>query len=212
MKQLLLCLICLFFAANASAFCEAPAPQFVLRMRPGTVVYNTDLSRGQFIKQAPGKVSPNTLGLTVAKMEITGKAVPFLKQQRLDACVSLKEVHLELGYGALTVYIDKKYKPGSCEYEVIKEHENYHVSVFQQAMNFFKPDVERALRSALSKVKPQVVSSQAMVDQMAQQQFQQVMREVQPMLDHINAKIAEKNYLIDTPESYRDTTALCKNW
>lgn len=79
-------------------------------------------------------------------------------------------------------------------------------------MSFFKPDIEDALRKAVSRVKPVEVRSQKEAEHVFQKQFYQVMNDLQPLIDHINKKIAEKNYEIDTPESYRETTALCKNW
>lgn len=157
-------------------------------------------------------MSPNTLGMTVSKLGISGSAEPDIQQNGITACVQIGRMKIDIGYDTLDVYIDKKYKPRTCEYEVVKEHENYHVRVSQEAMSFFKPDIEDALRKAVARVKPVEVRSQKEAERVFQQQFNQVMREVQPLIDHINKKIAEKNYEIDTPESYRETTALCKNW
>ncbi len=181
-------------------------------MNPGLIKYNNRLSRQEFLAKHPGHNSETTVGLTVARFDLDGRGIPMLKQQGMKACVGLEEIKLTMGYDTLEVYIDKKYKPGSCEYRVTKDHENYHVRVFQQAMKFFKPDVEKALKKAVQKLSPVVVSSQAEVDAVIQNQFEQVMKEVQPLIKHINHKIAEKNEKIDTPESYLKTTKLCKKW
>ena len=79
-------------------------------------------------------------------------------------------------------------------------------------MLFFKPNIDEALQKAVAKLKPAYVSSQAEAQRAFENQFKQVVQEIQPLLDHINKKIAEKNYIIDTPESYLETTKLCKNW
>ena len=112
----------------------------------------------------------------------------------------------------MCVYIDKKYKPSSCEYKVIKNHENYHVAVAQQAMIFFKPDVEAQVQKSLQKIKPQIVSTPEEKDQVLKNQFNQIMNDLKPLINHINTVTAKKNYQIDTPESYEKTKALCKNW
>ena len=112
----------------------------------------------------------------------------------------------------LTVYIDKKYKPSSCEFKVIKAHENYHVAVAQQAMTFFKPDVEAQVQKSLKKIKPKIVKNAIERDQALKEQFNQVMNDLKPLIEHINKTTAKKNYQIDTPESYARTKALCKNW
>ena len=212
MKFYTVALLCLFFTQNANAFCRSITPWTIIDTKTGTVRYITHLSRSDFLKNAPQKMSPNTLGMTVAKLGVNGTAQPSVQQDGRSACVQIKELRLTIGYDTLDVYIDKKYKPGSCEYEVVKEHENYHVRVSQEAMMFFRPDIEKALQTALSHIHPETVYSQTDAQRTFERQFNQVMREIQPLIDHINRKIAEKNYIIDTPESYAATTALCKNW
>ena len=184
-----------------------------METRTGTVRYITHLSRDEFLRNAPQKMSPNTLGMTVTKLGLTGSAEPEI--QMVDshtACVQIKKMDLVIGYDTLDVYIDKKYMPGSCEYEVVKEHENYHVRVSQEAMMFFKEDIERALETALSHIDPEFAYSRAEAQQIFNNQFNRVIREIQPLIDYINQKIAEKNYIIDTPESYEETSSLCDNW
>lgn len=212
MRKILLFLLCLFLSLNANAFCQRVTPYVSVSANPGYVRYITHLSRDEFLRRAPTKMSPNTLGMTVSKLGLSGSAEPEIQQNGITACVQIGRMKIEIGYETLDVYIDKKYKPGTCEYEVVKEHENYHVRVSQEAMSFFKPDIEDALEKAVARVQPVYVKSQKEAERVFQKQFHQVMRELQPLIDHINKKIAEKNYEIDTPESYRETTALCRNW
>ena len=213
MKQIFALLLCLFIAQKATAFCRTVTPWASVETKAGYVRYMTHLSRDEFLRRSPVKLSPNTLGMTVSKLGLSGSAEPLIEQQDAhSACVQIKRMTLTLGYDTLEVYIDKKYKPGSCEYEVVKEHENYHVRVSQEAMSFFRPDVEAALNTALRKLRPVQVRSEAEAQQVFNRQFQQVVSELQPLINHINKKIAEKNYLIDTPQSYAETTALCHNW
>ena len=181
-------------------------------MNPGNVRYVTTQSKTDFIRSAPNPVSPNTLGLTVAYLNITGDARPNVETQDGKTCVSLGTLNFKMGYDDLFVYIDKKYKPSSCEYQVIKNHENYHVAVAQQAMTFFKPDVEAQIQKSLQKLKPQLVTTAEEKDMVLKNQFNQVMNDLRPLINHINKVTAEKNYQIDTPESYAKTKALCKNW
>lgn len=212
MKSCYIFLLSLFLAQNANAFCTGQTPRIVLDTETGRVQYVTHLSKDEFARQSPVPVSPNTLGLTIAKLNVTGTGVPDIQQKGVRACIGIREMRLKIGYDTLKVFIDKKYRPGSCEYDVVKEHENYHVRVSQEAMTFFRPDIEKALNRAVRKITPEIVTSQAEAQAVFQRQFRQVMRDIQPVLDHINAKIAEKNYEIDTPESYRRATALCHNW
>jgi len=213
MKKYALMLLCLFYSQNANAFCQTVTPYTMVETKTGTVRYQTHLSREEFLRKAPVKMSPNTLGMTVSSLGIQGSATPEVQYVFKNSyCVQIKEMRLTLGYDIIDVYIDKKYHPGSCEYDVVKEHENYHVRVSQEAMMFFKPDIEAALKKALAKLKPAYVSTEKDAQRSFERQFNQVMAELKPLITHINKKIAEKNYIIDTPQSYRETTALCRHW
>ena len=205
-------LLSLFLAQNASAFCDSASTRIYITTNPGNVKYITTRSKHDFVHSSPYPVNPNTLGLTVSRLNITGSATPNIDSKDGKTCVSLGTLNFKMGYDDLTVYIDKKYKPSSCEYKVIKNHENYHVAVAQQAMTFFKPDVEKQIQKSLQKIKPQIVNSNKEAETALQNQFNQVMDDLKPLINHINKVTAQKNYQIDTPESYAKTKALCKNW
>lgn len=205
-------LLSVFFASNASALCNPIRTKIEIITKPGNVEYITKYSRDEFIKLSPTKVSPNTMGLTVTRLGAKGSAEGYLKNNGMTACVGLEKVVVTIGYDTLIVYIDKKYKPGSCEYEVIKDHEDYHVSVSQQAMAFFKKDIEKAIKSAVDALSVHEVRHQAEANQVVEDQLNQVISGLNPLMKHINQKIAEKNYIIDTPESYRETSRKCRNW
>ena len=207
-------LLSLLFSQNASAFCNSVSTRVYVTMNPGNVKYITTRSRDDFIRNIHTKhrISPNTLGLTVANLTIKGEARPRVDRENNQICVSIDSLSFKMGYDDLTVYIDKKYKPSTCEYKVIKAHENYHVKVAQQGMIFFKPDIERQIQKSLEKIRPQIVTSEAEKEKVLEGQFQQIMDDLQPLIDHINKVLAQKNYEIDTPESYEKTKALCQNW
>ena len=209
---LFLPLLSLLFVQNASAFCDSSSTRINITMIPGNVKYITTRSRHDFIHSSNHPVSPNTLGFTVSNLTITGNALSDVEIEDGKMCVSMGTLNIRMEYDPLIVYIDKKYKPSSCEYKVIKNHENYHVAVAQQAMIFFKPDVEKKIQESLRKIKPVIVKSAKERDEALNKQLTQVMNDLKPLVAHINNITAQKNYQIDTPESYAKTKALCKDW
>ncbi len=213
MKKLLLLAVCCFWTQNANALCDNHPIKMNIEMEPGEVVYHHNLSRKEFARFAGGSLSPNTLGLTVAKSQLRMSGKPYIAQEKNGRlCVGLDEVNFYIGYDKIDVYIDKKYKKNSCNYKVIKDHENYHVGVFQQAMTFFRPDIERELKEAVADIRPEYAYSTERAEQIMNKLFERIRRRIQPVLNHIDKKIAEKNNAIDTPESYRKTTARCPKW
>ncbi len=211
MKKWVLFLICFICSNIVLAACPNDKPYVLLTTSKGTVKYITNMARKDFIAKYPG-TPDTTLGLTVADLQVKMAGKPRISQNGHQACVSLKEVSFQIGYDDILVYIHKDYKPGSCQYRVVKDHENYHVGVHREAMSFFKSDIETALRKAVAKLKPQKVHSSAEAQRVVDKQFAQIQKEIAPLLNHINKKIREKNAAIDTPESYKATSKLCKNW
>ena len=216
MKKIILFYLCFIvlpvFAQNATPFCTGMTTRVHVKTLPGNPQYITTYSRSDFLKKAGGKFSPHTLGLTVAKLDITAAAKPEVSQQNGRYCVKLSDLEITMQYPSILVYIDKKYMPSSCEYRIIKEHEQYHVQVSQQALTFFKPDVERVVSEALNSLSPKVVSAQTEVQSALRQMTDSVLSQLRPLVAHINNKLSEKNAAIDTPESYTATTAKCSNW
>ena len=211
MKKWFVLLVCFMWSGIVFAACPSNKPYVLLTTSKGSVKYITNMARKDFIAKYPG-TPDTTLGLTVAdlKVKMTGKS--NVDQDARQTCVSLKEINFQIGYDDILVYIHKDYKPGSCQYRVVKEHENYHVNVHRQAMSFFKSDIETALRKAVAKLKPERVQSAAQAQYVIDKQFAQIQKEIAPLLDHINKKIREKNAAIDTPQSYKKTSKLCKKW
>lgn len=216
MKKLFLLLLCLsvspVLAQNATPFCTTMATRVHIRTRPGNPQFISLYSREEFLQKAETQVSPYTLGLTVAKLDVSVKTTPTLTEQLGQICVGLSDVDIEMSYPTLTVYIDKKYMPSSCAYQTIKEHENYHVAVAQQALSFFRPDVENAAAKALMRLAPKIVYSKDEIQGVVNKLTNAVVMALQPVVNHINGKLIEKNAAIDTKEMYQATTAVCKDW
>ncbi|MBQ4472120.1 MAG: hypothetical protein II942_02615 [Alphaproteobacteria bacterium] len=216
MKKLFILLFCFLvspvFAQNATPFCTAMTTRIHVKTRPGNPQYVTQYSREQFLQKAHSGQSPYTLGLTVARLDVTFKTKPQLSEQDGQICVALKEVEVEIKYPELVVYIDKKYMPSSCEYQVIREHENYHVAVAQQALSFFRPDIERIVSDTIAAQKPAIVYQRQEIQSEVTKFNRAISDALAPVIAHINKKLIEKNAAIDTKEMYAATTAVCKNW
>ncbi len=209
MKYFILFLLCLFTAQNASALCEQGTIQIITKLKKGKVVYNHSLSRDEFAKVSPTPVSPDTVGLTVQQLETKTELFTRTKRDGEKNCAVIYKIIFEFGYDKIPVYIDKKYAEGSCPYQVTKKHEDYHVNVLQQAISFFEPDIKTELRKTLRKIKSQPLRSTKDLKSWTKEQQHKISKDMEPLITHIQKKMDEKNAAIDTPKSYRKTTAEC---
>ncbi|MBO7243857.1 MAG: hypothetical protein J6V53_01055 [Alphaproteobacteria bacterium] len=214
MKKILIFLVCLLFSINATASCPKQKVLITFKYKIGKVIYNYSLSRHEFAKKSPKfRSNPdNLLGLTVSRLDVSGSSEGASFRHRDKHCAGISKVNFEIGFDKFNVYVDKKYRQGTCERRVIKAHEDEHVTIYKEGMYFFAPDIKKALRLAVKNLKPEVVYSQADVDRVCKKQFEYVIKKMQPLLTHINKKLEEKQGQIDTPESYARENKKCKNW
>lgn len=194
---------------NSFAQCtNMPKPSVHVAINTGQVTYNNKLNREQF----PAKAYAETMGLTVTQLISTMDADTVFKQKGQRGCVALKNVRVEIGFPKIDVYIDKKYKPNSCQYNVIKEHENYHVRVQQEGLKFFSDKIKEAYKVAAEKLDPVSVTSPQEATTAANKMLEQIKKDVTPLITFVEKRLREENAVIDTEEAYRDTSKKCKRW
>lgn len=194
--------------------CDISEPKITVTVKPRQPTYITNLSRNQFLARENVN-NPNTIGLTAAHLSAMQKFSYVHGREGSSYCANVSEINFEIGYDKLLVYIDNKYRPGSCPYNVTKDHEDYHVDIAMQAMEFYeqtiRDTVNRMKYASFRVVGYSDVDAVKKVQEKVHDQYNMVVR---PVLEKINKKIMEKNAMIDTPESYMATHKLCpeKDW
>lgn len=124
-------------------------------------------------------------------------------------CVGLKDVEMILGYGRITVYVDRRYRPGSCEYAVILEHEQQHVQNFKSNLANYIPQIRSRLEDEVRRLTPRTAGS---VKSGADRFVRELRQRMAPLLNQMQSDMSRGDRLIDTPESYRASQARCSNW
>ena len=114
-----------------------------------------------------------------------------------------------MGYDKLKVYIARKYRPGSCNYRSILDHENRHVSVFRDTLVKYAPRVERRLKRVATRLGPIIARS---VDQTAKILQKKLQRELKPLFREMDREMDFRNAKLDTPQNYQKEQARCSQW
>jgi len=123
-------------------------------------------------------------------------------------CLWPTEVTGQLGNRSMDVYVAANYVTGTCEYKVVLDHENTHVSINRSVIKAYGPRIEAQLRLAVkSTLFPMVVNTAD-----SQQALKTLSAAVQGLLSQMENELRQRNGAIDTPEAYRRTAALCHNW
>lgn len=203
-------------AARSSCPAGTPAPSVSVRIQPGKVIVNNrygqrNLKRlhGQGSKLR-GKSGWNPVGLTSTElgfsMKVRINALPLANGRY---CGYLDTVNASFGYDQLTVYIDSKYRPGSCQHASIMEHEKLHVLVFRRTLEKYAPRVERRLARASARMQPVVASN---AKQAATRLKNKLRNEIQPLFREMNRQLNRSNAKLDTPENYKREQKRCAEW
>lgn len=124
-------------------------------------------------------------------------------------CVGLKDAELTIGYDRIDVYVDRRYRPGSCQYDVILEHENQHVRNFQDTLALYLPEIRARLADEAATAVPQVAGSMST----GARYFVNLLRDrPTPLIEHMQRDMAAADARLDTADSYPATQARCDGW
>jgi hypothetical protein len=203
--------------AGAAACPEAESqPTVSLETVSGDVVYDTSRSRNDLARlQSRGGVSsqgrgwhPIGLTQTELKFKMNIRVNTMLRPDR-SHCASLSAVEASLGYESITIYIDSRYREGSCQYQSVLDHEHLHLAVFRDTLAFYSPEVERRLGEAAQRIRP--ISARS-PEQAAGKLQKSLQREMEPLFNEMNRRLDAENNRLDSEHNYRLEQARCSQW
>ncbi|HIJ64197.1 MAG TPA: hypothetical protein HPQ04_16015 [Rhodospirillaceae bacterium] len=213
----MLVLLALPWAAEAAHCPPAPAgatnPTVRLEVAEPKLIYRHDvdllgLARvpDTFESAAKGWV---LLGLTKRNdtFSVTAKVLMLPAVGGGGTCVWVEEVSARLGGNETDVYVASNYHVGSCEYNVVLEHENTHVAINREVLKAFAPRIGAGLREALRGF-PVVVAEAGEAGRVPGLLSASVNQVYQSMI----GELRRRNQALDSPENYRRTQMRCHNW
>lgn len=151
------------------------------------------------------------LGLTNTQLEF-GWHVQFAATPLAEGyCFWVARVDLSLRYPNPDIYVAREYRPGSCAYRAVLQHEEEHVAITRRIVEHYGPRLESALTSLLipTGLRPMVVDS---ADK-AKDEMQALMKElVDPIYREMLTELKQAHGELDSPRSYREARERCPRW
>ncbi|MHA1599117.1 MAG: hypothetical protein ACTSV1_10380 [Alphaproteobacteria bacterium] len=218
MLMLLLAALALPMPAAATRVCtSSPTPVRInIKRDIGKVVFKLGYGRADLKRlhrrNIKGRAADNLnpLGLTLTDFRFNIKTTVRLQPLAGGRhCATPESFDLNIGYSDFIIYIDRRYKRGSCEYRAIREHENTHVSLYRAYLARHMPELRRQAEATARRIKPTHVNRPDAGATYIQNQMQS---RIKPIIDRIGREADAANAKIDTPRSYRDVQLLCDNW
>lgn len=191
-------------------------PRVSLETLAGRVVYDSRHSRRD-LRRFQGKGGAarqrgdwHPIGLTMTELQFRTKiSVQTLPTDGNRHCATLTAVEAQLGYDTITIYVDRRYRQGSCPYVNVLKHEQLHLGIFRDTLAVYAPKVERRLGQAANGLKPVSARSPERAAAKLQKALQ---REMAPLFKEMNDRIDAENERIDTAANYKREKAKCSNW
>jgi hypothetical protein len=194
---------------------EAP-PAFSFNVNLGQIAVTANLSRDQLqsLQSRRGgtgiRAGWQPIGLTLADVQMhTQVQIQAVPAGRGRYCARLTAVEATMGVDRIDVFVANRYRPGSCQYESVLEHEMRHVAIFRDAVQRFAPAVRRRLEET-ARALPAVSAPSA--DEAAKRLQARLQRQVQPIFKEMNRAIDRANQLLDSPENYAREQTRCPSW
>lgn len=188
-------------------------PKVVFKLAPARPVVRNDRPReaiAALVGAAHRKdilhngLTQSGLGLDIVP-KVMWSGIPNVK-----GCASLAEVEATWLQTPTTVDVASQYRPGSCEYSAVLEHENEHVRLNRRAYDLYAPRIEARLRELAASIKP--VSTTEPPQRVAERIGAQLTAGIKPLTDAATQEMHRSNAAIDTPESYRALAGRCRGW
>jgi hypothetical protein len=149
-----------------------------------------------------------TRGLTSSEIQATAR-YELLEQTspKSGRCTALSKVTARFAIPTATVRIDRRYRPGSCEYSAVLEHEQEHVRITRETLQRWEDRMRQQLASALTSWRDRWLPAA-------------VEREIKAAVDHaianlvrqIQADADRQHAAIDMPAAYENVRRRCSGW
>lgn len=204
-------------AADACTFPSGRSVAVGLERRDGEVVLDNRRSREDLraMQTQSGKAGAFGAGWTPVGLTLTElKYGMRVKVEAFPAsgggyCARLTEVAADIGFDRMNVFIADRFRPGTCAYTSISEHEMTHVAVFRQTLDVYHPRMQRRLERAANNLGAvRAASAEA-----AASALQKALRAaVDPLFSEMNRTMDRNNAQLDTPQRYRAEQSRCPEW
>jgi hypothetical protein len=177
--------------------------------------YNTRLNvqgiRNLFRQHTDEVVGPHqrALGITYAQTLFSLQGATTVKPVRGGYCIYVDRIEAEFGWKRMDVYVANDFKPDTCEYRAILDHENQHVGINNAALKEFAPRVRMALEKILTDQQP-IFSHDGQAGTDAA--LEAVQDRMGGYLDQFQHMTAQRNAPLDSHNNYGETAKLCSNW
>lgn len=190
-------------------------PIIELRVKYGGVDLDTTKGRAQLaelgresgVSTAGSGHAP--MGLTRSQLHYQVRTETVIDSARGGHCASLTRADIEIGFADFKVYVDRRYRPGTCEYRAILDHENEHVRINRDALRRLESKISERVHAAIGR-NPALLDRSP--DEARQAHTRLIGGVLKPLVDEVASRARQGHDALDSRASYEKTYRLCEDW
>jgi hypothetical protein len=149
------------------------------------------------------------LGLTASQTGLSLSGQTYAQPFKGGYCVYLRSVEGRFGFRRMDVLVASEFRPNSCEYKAVLDHENQHVAINRAAVRDYAPRVRQAIEAALQTLQPRFTRD---AQTGSDEKLSALNDQAAPVMDEMERVMAQRNAAIDTSYNYSAISELCQDW
>lgn len=201
-------------ATNPCERFSAIKPQLNFRSSYGELTYNHDYDQEnldilseQGITKEEGMF---TAGLSLLDVDWSVSLNTITREVGEHTCVIPASLDVFVGYRNPVIYISSDIEEGTCEYKLIKRHEQQHQQINVSVLEHYLPTIKKAFEDELSVLKARVIDGEKTSDDITDEMNSDYVFAVRPTVNRFQITLQLEHKHLDTRENYEYESNLCK--
>ena len=125
-------------------------------------------------------------------------------------CLYPETIKVHLGYYTPTIYLLNNLKKGSCLYNLALRHENTHMQLYIEALDYFLPQLKMTVDELFDNVGVKIVKRGKNSERDARELNEAYLAVVQAKVNAWRKDVEKEQMKLDTPEHYMIENRLCQ--
>lgn len=127
------------------------------------------------------------------------------------SCVYPETIKARLEYINPTIYILNSLEKDSCLYKVALRHENTHMQIYIEALDYFLPKLKKYMEGLFDEIGFIVIAKDESEEDAAKKLNEAYINAIQNKIEEWHKEVEAEQLKLDSPENYALENMLCQN-
>jgi len=124
-------------------------------------------------------------------------------------CIYPQTINISIYFSNPTIYISSQLKQDSCEYNLVKRHEQTHMQINKSTLDYYLPLIYNAATEISKNITVKNIANISDIDIMSEQITKQFNDNFQPIFYYLKQQILKEQQKLDNQNNYQYENNLC---